>query len=503
MSTERRAYEPDTVHVGAHHVIDGVAVAEGDPMTVRRPSDGSVHAELPQADDATIDRAVASAAHAQAKWRTLKPRERGRRMRAWADLIMTNLEEIARLESVVSSRPIAECRAIDVPSAAEYLRYYGEWCDKLEGSITASGEDAVSMVVREPYGVVAIVTPWNFPVILSTWKIAPAIAAGNAVVLKPSEMTPFSMTRIAMLAVEAGLPEGLVNVVHGEGADVGKRLTTHPGVSFVSFTGSTAVGGRIMSDVGLSGLKPVSLELGGKSPQLVFADCGDLDTVADHVTWGITRNAGQLCYAGSRLVVEREIVDDLVARIATRMAALQPGATWDEGTTLAPIISAKQADRIETLVASTVAEGARADAGGRGFKRGEGRYFEPTVLTGLTPGMSGYREEIFGPVLGVQVFAGEEAGVEAAQHPTYGLTASVFTQDGGKALRAAKALRSGTVWVNRWGRTADMMTSPFGGYGQSGFGRESGRNGVEGFSRLKSIWIEHGQAVEMSHSATR
>ena len=182
------------------------------------------------------------------------------------------------------------------------------------------------------------------------------------------------------------------------------------------------------------------------------------------------------------------------------MAALVPGATWDEGTTLAPIISAPQADRIASLVDETAGDGARIDAGGRGFMRDDGRYFEPTILTGLQPGMRGFREEIFGPVLGVQVFEGEEAGLEAAGHPIYGLTASVFTEDGAKALRAAKALKAGTVWVNRWGRTADMMTSPFGGYGQSGFGRESGRNGVEGFQRLKSVWIEHGAAAEMSHA---
>lgn len=492
-------FDPNEVVAAGHHLIGGERVAEGDHMAVRRPSDGRDHGEIPCADAGIVDRAVAAARSALPAWTSLKPRERGRLMRRWADLIEQESEEIARLEALVSSRPIGECRAVDVPTAAEYLRFYGEYCDKVEGTITASGDDAVSMVLREPYGVVAIITPWNFPLILSVWKIAPAIAAGNAVVLKPSELTPFAITRVAELALEAGLPAGVVNVIHGDGARVGRSLTTHPDVALVSFTGSTATGGRIMADVGASGIKPVSLELGGKGPQLVFEDCGDLDEVADHLAWGITRNAGQLCYAGSRLVVQRGVLDPLLERIARRMAALKPGPTWSLSTSLPPIISVPQADRIDRLVRQSASEGAHVAAGGERFDLGGGAYYTPTLLVGLTPQMSGFREEIFGPVLGVQVFDDADEGLRLAQHPTYGLTASVFTRDGAKALRAAKSLRAGTVWINRWGRTADMMTSPFGGYGQSGFGKESGRAGVEGFTRQKSIWYEIGEQAALSH----
>lgn len=493
------AFDPGSVTAPAYHLVGGRRLAEGEPVVVLRPSDGRAHGEIPRAHPAIIDAAVEAGTRAAQSWGALKPRDRGRALRRFADLVDAHAEELARLEAVVSSRPIAECRAIDVPTAAEYLRFYGEWCDKLEGAVTASGPDALSLVLREPYGVVAIVTPWNFPLILAVWKLAPALAAGNAVVLKPSELTPYSILRVAELALEAGLPEGLVDVVHGEGAVVGRPLVTHPGVGLVSFTGSTAVGGRIMADVGETGVKPVSLELGGKSPTLVFAKCGDIDLVADHVTWGITRNAGQLCYAGSRLVVAREIADRLVGAVAERMRALEPGPTWSAATTLSPIVSRRQADRIARLVAASVAEGASIALGGHDIVRDGGVFYAPTILTGLAPGMTGHREEIFGPVLGVQVFDDPEEGVRLAQHPEYGLTASVFAEDGALALRAAKALRAGTVWVNRWGRTAEMMTSPFGGYGRSGFGKESGRAGVEGFTRQKAVWIDHGDAAELAH----
>lgn len=493
------AFDPAAVEVATHHLVGSERITSGDRLAVRRPSDGTVHAELGMADGDIVAAAVAAAREAFPAWRAVKPRDRGRLLRRWADLIEEHKEEIARIEAVVSSRPIGECRAVDVPTAAEYLRYYGEYCDKIEGTITASGDDAVSMVLREPYGVVAIITPWNFPLILSTWKVAPALAAGNCVVLKPSELTPFSMVRIAELALEAGLPPGVFNIVHGEGGGTGRLLTTHRDVGLVSFTGSTLTGGRIMADVGATGVKPVSLELGGKSPQLVFADCGDLDSVADHITWGITRNSGQLCYAGSRAVVERSVAGPLVERIAARMAKLKAGPTWATDTTLPPIISTRQADRIERLVDETIAAGAQIAAGGHRADAGGACYFEPTVMTGLTETMPGFTEEIFGPVLGVQLFDGFDEGVRLAQHPTYGLTASVFTRDGGKALRAAKMLSSGTVWINRWGRTADMMTAPFGGYGQSGFGKESGRAGIEGFTRQKAIWFELSEAAMLSH----
>lgn len=496
----QRLYDPASVSAPCYSLIGDQRVSDGGgSVPVRRPSDGYLHADLPEADAAVVDRAVKTARAAASPWAAMKPRQRGRLMRHWADLIDAHRDEIATFEALVSSRPWDEARTIDVATASEYLRFYAEWCDKLEGSVTSSGEDAVSMVMREPYGVVAVITPWNFPLILASWKIAPAIAAGNAVVLKPSELTPFSMVRLAELALEAGIPPGVINVVQGRGSVVGPLLTCHPDVDYVTFTGSTAVGGRIMADVGRTGLRPVSLELGGKSPVLVFADAADLDVVADHVTWGITRNAGQLCYAGSRLVVERRIADDLVARIAERMGRLQRGPTWQAGVEMPPVISPTQAARIDNLVRQTCSEGAHCAAGGELIEDGGGLYYAPTILTNVTETMTGYREEIFGPVLAVQTFESEAEGLARAGHPVYGLTASIFTSDVSRALRGAKALKAGSVWVNRWGRTADMMTSPFGGYGGSGFGKEAGRQGIENFTRQKSVWIDIGTETVLGH----
>ncbi|MBH0114472.1 aldehyde dehydrogenase [Novosphingobium sp. YJ-S2-02] len=499
-----RLYEPDSIAVSAAHWIDGEIVEAGGASATRlevvRPSDGKVHAQLPLADADTVDRAVLAARRAAPAWAALKPRERGRLLIRFGELVSAHAEEIGRLESVVSSRVQAEAGPIDVGTAAEYLRFYGEYCDKLEGTITASGREAFSLVAREPHGVVAIITPWNFPVILSTWKVAPALAAGNTVVLKPSEMTPFSMVRIAQLAIEAGIPAGVFNVVQGDGPVTGKALTTHPDVDYVTFTGSSQVGGRIMADIGASGIKPVALELGGKGAQLVFADCGPLDTVADHVTWGVTRNAGQLCYAGSRLVVHEAIADELVERVRTRMLALRPGATWDDATTLAPIISRKQVERMTGIVERALAAGAECLTGGEAFEQEGGQFFAPTMLAGVRPGMEACDEEIFGPVLTVETFADEEEGIALARAGRYGLSASVFSRDIERALAASRRLDAGTVWVNRWGRTAEMMTAPFGGFGRSGFGKEAGRQGIEGFSRQKAIWIDFAKTPDLAHS---
>ena len=495
-------YDPNDVIAPAAHFIGADRVVDGSgAIGVFRPSDGKLHAKAPIADAAVVDRAVAAARAAQPGWARLKPRDRGRILKRFAEKVEAAAEELARLESVVSSRVQPEAVAIDVATAAEYLRFYGEYCDKLEGTVTASGDEALSLVLREPIGVVAIITPWNFPLILSTWKVAPALAAGNAVVLKPSELTPFSMVRVAELALEAGVPPGVFNVIHGDGPNTGVALTTHPDVGSVSFTGSSAVGGKIMGDVGRTGLKPLSLELGGKGPQLVFADCGDLDAVADHVAWGITRNAGQLCYAGSRLIVAEAVAEELTARVISRMQALVAGATWTPGVTLPPIISARQAQRIAGLVDASIAQGARPLVGGKGFSLDGGAFFQPTLLAGVEPGMPAYDEEVFGPVLTLETFRDEDDGVRRAQHPRYGLSAAVFTADGRRALRAARALKSGTVWVNRWGRTAEMMTSPFGGFGQSGFGKESGRLGIEGFTRQKSVWLELSDRPDLAHRA--
>jgi aldehyde dehydrogenase (NAD+) len=489
------AFRPEDVAVPRGHLIGG-RVHEGGAaaIEVRRPSDGLKHGSVPHATSVEVDAAVRAAAGAFDAWRGHAPRERGRILRRWAELVEAHAEELARLEAVVSARPATEARAVDVPGVAEWLRYYGEFADKLDGAVTPTSPERLSLVLREPYGVVGVITPWNFPLFLAAWKIAPALAAGNTVVLKPSELTPWSIQRVAALGLEAGLPPGALNILHGDGPGTGAALVRHPGVAYVSFTGSTAVGARIMADAAAHGIKPVSLELGGKHPQVVFADCGDLDEVAQHVAWGITRNAGQICSAGSRLVVEKGVEEALVEKVAARMRALAPTPTWAEVPSLAPIISEKQLARMERLVRQTVEEGATLVCGGR-RTGGEGWFFEPTILRGVGESMAGFREEIFGPVLSVETFEGVDEAVARATHPLYGLTASVFTRDINKALTVAKRLPTGSVWVNRWGLMREMMTSPFGGIRQSGFGKDSGREGIEKYLRSKAVWIEHGMAT--------
>lgn len=497
-------FEPQDIRVPRGHLIAGREVVDSaDSIDVRRPSDGTIHAPVPAADAAMVDRAVRAARAAVPAWKCMAPRERGRLMRRWAELVEANLEDLARLEALVSTRHVTEARVADVPGVAEWLRFYGEYADKLEGTITATSQDRLSLVLREPYGVIGVITPWNFPLFLAIWKIAPAIAAGNTVVLKPSELTPFSIQRVAQLAAEAGVPPGVVNIVHGTGPGTGAALVRHPDVDYVAFTGSTPVGGRIMSEAALSTIKPVSLELGGKHPQLVFADCGDLDQVATHVAWGITRNAGQICSAGSRLVVEKSVEQPLLKLVAERMQKLVAGPTWSTESTLAPIISLKQLERIERLVEATREEGAELVCGGERMDSGGGWYYAPTILRGVRQDMTGFREEVFGPVLAVQTFNTFDEGLGQAAHPMYGLSAAVFTRDINKALNAAKALRAGTVWINRWGLTREMMTSPFGGYRQSGFGKDSGREGIEKYLRSKTIWIDHSEQAELAQGGKR
>lgn len=486
-----RLFDPGGVAVPSGHFIDGAFVdASAASIEVFRPSDGQMHATVAAGDAAMVDRAVQAAKAAQASWRMVSPRDRARVLHRWADAIARHAEEIARLEAVVSSRLYAEAKTIDVLNAAEWLRFYAEYCDKIDGAVLPTGSNSLAMVVHEPYGVVGAISPWNFPLILAMWKVAPALAAGNAIILKPSEMTPFSIARVAQLGVESGLPAGLFNLVHGDGPTVGAAIVRHPDVGYVAFTGSTATGRRLMADAALSGPKPVGLELGGKGPQLVFADAPDLDQVADHVAWGITRNAGQLCYAGSRLIVHEAVREALLDKVSARLSALVPGATWDDGATLAPIFNARQAERIESIVADTLAEGGRLRLGGHRLDReGGGIWYAPTIIETSTQETRGCREEVFGPVLLVQSFAALEEGLALADHPEYGLSASVYTADLRRAIDVGRALQAGSVWINAWGRRPDF-TAPFGGWKASGIGQEAGRAGYEKYLRHKTIWFD-------------
>jgi len=490
------AFDPDQIHVPAGHFIQGrlIPAPADQAQDVLRPSDGHAYASLPMAQADLVDEAVEGAytAWRGTDWARRPPRERARVLRRWADLVEADAPTLAPLEAVGSTRPVRDALAWDVPFTADGLRFFAEYADKLGGDVAATRTDHLGMTVAEPYGVVGAITPWNFPLVMASWKVGAALAAGNAVVLKPSELTPFSVLRLAELAVQAGVPAGIFNIVQGDGRVAGAALTRHPRIAKMTFTGSTATGAAIMAACAQHGPKPVTLELGGKSPQLVFDDAPDLERLAGVIAGAITGNAGQVCVAGSRLIVQKGIAAALVAAVAKRFAAHRPGATWDPDATLPPIISRAQALRIDAIVQRAVQAGSVSTSGGlRGNVCGTGSYYLPTLIEGVDAGNPAVLEEIFGPVLTVQTFDTEEEGLALAAHPHYGLAAGVHTANINRALRAMRALSAGTVWINRYGRSNDFVI-PTGGYHQSGIGKDLGRQAVEANQRLKSVLIDFG-----------
>ncbi|TDX26123.1 aldehyde dehydrogenase family protein [Rhodovulum visakhapatnamense] len=483
------SFDPARLSLPEGHFIGGRYLPGPDAIEIRAPSDGRILGAIPQADAETVDRAVEAARSALGRsgWGDLPPRDRVRALQAWADLIEAEAEDLARIEAVASSRPIAEAVPGDVAILAEQIRFFAEFADKEGGSLVPTGAGRMGMIASEPYGVVGAITPWNFPLSMAGWKLGPALAAGNAVVLKPSEMTPFSTLRLAELSVRAGLPEGLINIVLGDGPNTGAALVAHPGIAKVSFTGSTRAGAAIMENIVRSGIKPMTLELGGKSPQLVFADA-DLDLAADCILRGITANAGQVCVAGSRLIAEASVAEALTAKIAAKMAGIVPGPTWEAATGYSPIISEAQLSRIDSLVQAARAGGAEVLCGGNRLDR-PGSFYAPTILTGLGADSPAITEEIFGPVLTVETFKTEDEALALARHPTYGLCSGVFTRDLSRALRMTRAIEAGTVWVNRYGRSRDHIL-PTGGWKSSGLGKDLGREAYLANRRQKSVLID-------------
>ena len=491
MSSSTPSLETGGISPVCGHYIDGRYVEDEPALDVRRPSDGEVYASAPNADRATVDRAVraAQAALLESGWGSCAPRDRARVLRRWADLIEADKDALGRLEAVGSTRPVTETIAWDVPFTAEGIRFFAEFADKHGGEVAATQHDQLGLVISEPIGVVGAIAPWNFPLVMGSWKCAPAMAAGNAVVLKPSEMTPFSIMRMAELAVEAGVPAGIFNIVNGEGHTTGDAIVRHEGIGKVTFTGSTRTGAAIMAACAASGTKPVTLELGGKSPQVVFDDVKDLDRVAETVSRSILANAGQVCNAGSRLLLQRDIADPIIERLVKLVARADAGPTWAACTNFSPIISEGQRDAIAGVVSRATEAGAEVLVRGELLNESEGgSYYAPTILDNAVSSMEAVREEIFGPVMTIQRFDRDEESIELANDTHYGLAAGVYTSDINRGLRAMREIQAGTVWVNRYGRTADFII-PTGGYKQSGIGKDLGRQAFESNLRYKSALI--------------
>tara|TARA_B110000003_G_scaffold276253_1_gene321762 strand:- start:20618 stop:22090 length:1473 start_codon:yes stop_codon:yes gene_type:complete len=484
------SFDPTKITFPSGHFVGGKLINDQPKIPLYRPSDGVEFAGSPIADANMVDQAVQTAKQAlkTSGWGQCQPRERTIVLQKWADLIIDNGQELAQLETVPSTRLISQLIQGDIAVTAEQIRFFAELADKEGGALLPTSESTMGMSITEPYGVVGAITPWNFPISMAGWKLGPALAAGNAVVLKPSEMTPFTTIRMAELAIEAGVPEGLINIVLGDGPTTGNAMTGHPDIAKVSFTGSTVTGQAIMENIARSGVKPMTLELGGKSPQVVFADA-DLDLAARCIASAITYNAGQACVTGSRIIVHADVEAQLIERLIPLMSNFTPGPAWNENTDYNPIISEKQLARLETLVQQSVAQGAELCLGGERYDT-PGYFYKPTLLTGLDQNNVAIREEIFGPVLSLQTFNDFQEAMMLADHPVYGLCAGVYTQDLSTALNATKHIEAGTVWVNRYGRSRDHIL-PTGGYKSSGIGKDLGREAYHANRRSKTVLIDH------------
>jgi acyl-CoA reductase-like NAD-dependent aldehyde dehydrogenase len=471
--------------------IDGAFVDAnaGGRFATINPADGATLAEVALADANDVDSAVAAARRAfrSGCWSRIAPRERMAVLYRFADLIEAQAEQLAVLDTLDMGKPIADMLAVDIPSVIETIRFLTEYIDKIEGSVTSTEADVMHFVLREPLGVVAAISPWNYPLLMAVWKIAPALAAGNTVVLKPAEQAPLSCLRLAELFGEAGGPAGVFNVINGPGEITGKALALHNDVDKVTFTGSTEVGKLMLQYAGQSNMKKVSLECGGKSPQVIMGDVPDLDKAVAAAYNGVFANMGEVCNAGSRLLVDRRIHDDFVERLVQAgRSAYVPGDPLDPQTNLGPLVTRDAQQRVLGMIAAGREEGATLCFGGDAPAL-PGCYVNPTLFTGVNNGMRIAREEIFGPVAAVIPFDGVEQAVQIANDTLYGLAAGVWTRDLSLAHRLIREIEAGVIWVNCFDE--GDMTQPFGGYKQSGNARDKCIDSLLSYTQTKSAWI--------------
>ncbi|MGH3952066.1 MAG: aldehyde dehydrogenase [Pseudonocardiaceae bacterium] len=473
--------------------IDGAFVPgkRGGTFECVSPRDGRTIAEITECDEADVDLAVcaARASFVDGRWSRQPPQHRRKVLRRLARLIDEHREELALLETLDMGKPISESLAVDVRATVQTFDFYAEAADKVYGEVAPTDHRTLATITREPVGVVGAVVPWNFPLMMAAWKLAPALAVGNSVVLKPAEQSPLTALRLAELAAEAGLPAGVLNVVPGDGPTAGAALGRHPDVDALAFTGSGQVGRLFLRYAADSNLKQVSLELGGKSPQIVLADAPDVSIVADAVAAGIYFNQGEMCSAGSRLLVHRSRKDELLDELVRISGQRRPGDPLDPVTTMGALVDDQHLERVLGYVRSAEEEGARTVVGGRRARvESGGSYLEPTIFDEVTPEMTVAQEEIFGPVLSVLTFDDVDEAIRIANGTPYGLAAAVWTRDLSTAHLTSRAIRAGTVWVNCF--DASDYTVPFGGYGESGFGRDKSLHALDKYTQLKTTWIQ-------------
>ncbi len=464
-----------------------VAAKSGKTFETLNPATEEVLGLVGEGDKADVDEAVKAARKAfeEGQWSKIGPHQRARYLFKIADLIEQHADELAELETLDNGKAKTQALAIDVAGAAETFRYYGGWCSKIYGETNPSDPSMFNYTLREPVGVCGQIIPWNFPLLMASWKLGPALACGNTVILKPAEQTPITALRLGELILEAELPDGVVNIITGFGPGAGSSISEHPDIDKVAFTGSAEVG-KIILKASTGNLKRVSLELGGKSPNIIFPDA-DLEQAVPGSMMGVFFNSGQVCCAGTRIFVQKEVYEKFNEQLTKFSAGMTMGDGLDPKTMMGPLVSKEQFDKVKGYLELGKKEGARVTVGGEAGS-GKGYFVKPTVFADVNNNMRIAREEIFGPVAATIPFKDENDAVLQGNDTTYGLAAAVWTRDVGRAHKVARALKAGTVWVNCYNMLDPI--SPFGGYKQSGFGRELGRHALELYTNIKSVYVK-------------